>query len=79
MKITTNPIGNYGIHSVKNAKSPSQVKKVKVGNIDISRKEKKFFAEMYPAEKEKVMSYHFYNKSGKFGGVAIGNNIDLRG
>ncbi len=79
MKITTNPVGNYGIRSVKNAQSLSKAKKVKVSELDINRKEKKFFAEMYPAEKEKVISYHFYNKSGKFGGVAIGNNIDLRG
>ncbi len=78
MKITTNSIGNYGLNTVKNTNAVKRSEKV-TDKIDINKTERKFFAKMYPSEKEKVMNYHFYNKNGKFGGVAIGNNIDLRG
>ena len=79
MKISTNPIGNYSINSVKKFNPVDKKQKVEDKALDINKNERKFFAKMYPAEKEKVMSYHFYNKSGKFGGVAIGRNIDMRG
>ncbi len=79
MKISTNPIGNYSINTVKKFKPAAETKKIDGSGIDINKKERKFFAQMFPADKEKVMSYHFYNKKGKFGGVAIGNNIDMRG
>ncbi len=78
MKITTNAIGNYSLNTIKNSKAVSSTKKVE-NKIDINQKERKFFAELFPSEKEKVMSYHFYDKHGKFGGVMIGNNIDMRG
>ncbi len=82
MKISTNPIGNYNIQ--RNNRSGAAVKvknktKFKLDNVKINKEEKKFFSELYPAQKEKIMKYHFYNSKGKYSGVAVGNNIDLRG
>ncbi|RMD51267.1 MAG: hypothetical protein D6830_00745 [Ignavibacteria bacterium] len=80
MKITTNPIGNYSINSVRKVQNTPQAQKVeKSENNILSKDEKAFFAEKYPTSKNEIMKYHFYNSNGKFGGVAVGNNIDRRG
>jgi len=83
MKISTNPVGNYNIHRLK---VNSSVKKTtgsksefQLDEIGINKNEKKFFSKLYPSQKEKIMKYHFYDSKGKYSGVAIGNNIDLRG
>lgn len=78
MKITTNNIGNYSLNNIaaKNVQKPAQ--KTVAANPDITTKEKEFFAKMYPAQKEKIINYHFYGKSGELSGVALGKNLDRR-
>ncbi len=79
MKITTNPIGNYSVNTIKKVQHKPKTEAVQNNTNELSKAEKNFFAEVYPKNKAEIMKYHFYNSKGKFGGVAIGNNIDRRG
>lgn len=77
MTITTNSIGNYGQGYVKNTNRPEVAQKV--NREKISTEEKKFFADLYPAQKEEVLGYQFYNSKGKVSGVHVGSLFDRRG
>lgn len=81
MKISTNPVGNY--HPV-NFKKALNVKKLKTDQVvktpaEVSKDEKSFFANLYPDQKEQIIDYHFYERSGKMSGVSIGSILDKRG
>lgn len=79
MKVITDSIGNYSpayFKSKANVQSkPESAEAQKV----ISADEKKFFANLYPAQHEDVMNYQFYNAKGKVSGVLVGSNFDKRG
>lgn len=60
--------GKENIAEAKSAKQP-----------EISSEEKQFFVSRYPEQKETVMDYHFYHKSGKMSGVNVGTLLDRRG
>ena len=74
MKITSNAVGNY---------SPTYMKTAQTAKKDpsngISVEEKKFFANLYPAQKDEVMNYQFYNAKGKVTGAHVGSLFDRRG
>lgn len=81
MKITTNSIGNYALNNlskVKNSAKVQQPAEVKETG-SLTKAEVEHFAKVYPDQKSDIIKYHFYNANGKYGGVAIGNNIDRRG
>ncbi|MEW6701275.1 MAG: hypothetical protein AB1298_01015 [Bacteroidota bacterium] len=86
MKVSTNSIGNYNATYLKtpavrtdaasvNTKTPGEI----TNKENISAEEKKFFANLYPAQKEEVFSYQFYNSKGKISGVHVGSLFDRRG
>ena len=85
MKIVTNDFGNYTARATRSvqqqhntaAEIQKQSTKVDLGNI--TKEEKKFFAGLYPENKEEVMNYHFYHKNGKMQGVTLGTIFDKRG
>ena len=79
MKITTNSIGNYNqIYTKHNlVKSNEQIQKTNTDNI--STEEKNFFAKLYPAQKDEILGYQFYNSKGKISGVHVGSLFDRRG
>ncbi len=52
--------------------------KIKTGK-NISEEEKKFFAEMYPLNKNEILDYHYYQKTGKPSGIALGSLFDKKG
>ncbi|MBU1101690.1 MAG: hypothetical protein KKA84_14920 [Bacteroidetes bacterium] len=86
MRITTNSIGNYTPNIQKPAVTKSAVPKSETLKTDtanlsavINKEEKMFFAEMYPQQKNDVMDYHFYKKSGSMSGVSVGSLLDRRG
>ncbi|MEW6507419.1 MAG: hypothetical protein AB1432_06685 [Bacteroidota bacterium] len=77
MKINTNSFGNYSKNYVDKTIVNGAADKTK--SPAISETEKKFFAEMYPAKKNEIINYEFYNPKGKITGVIIGSLIDRRG
>lgn len=80
MKITTNEFGNYSPKATQNvgqSYQAPQVKQEKLGTV--TNDEKKFFAGLYPENKQDVMDYHFYQKTGKMQGVTLGTLFDQRG
>ena len=84
MKITTNDFGNYTAKLSRTAQTPkaeqtntAEIQKQKLGTV--TSEEKKFFAGLYPENKEDVMNYHFYHKNGKMQGVSLGTIFDKRG
>jgi hypothetical protein len=76
MKVTTNTVGNYSPtyfkQNVNRTHAPQKTD-------SISSEEKKFFAELYPAQKEEVMGYQLYNAKGKVSGMHVGSLFDKRG
>jgi hypothetical protein len=52
--------------------------KIKTGK-NISEEEKNFFAEMYPLNKNEIMEYHYYQKTGKPSGISLGSLFDKKG
>ena len=84
MKIVTNDFGNYTARATRPvqqqntaAEIQKQLAKAELGNV--TNEEKKFFAGLYPENKEEVMNYHFYHKNGKMQGVTLGTVFDKRG
>lgn len=80
MKITTNEFGNYAPKVSRAAAQPNPSPDLtpdKLGNV--TKEEKKFFAGLYPENKQDVMNYHFYQKTGKMQGVTLGTLFDQRG
>lgn len=78
MKVTTNTVGNYSpAYFKQNINRTNDVQKTKSENI--SSDEKKFFANLYPAQKEEVMGYELYNAKGKVSGMHVGSLFDRRG
>ncbi|HPI36425.1 MAG TPA: hypothetical protein PK397_00650 [Ignavibacteriaceae bacterium] len=75
MKIAENSIGNYNI--VRTA-MVNQSPKIVAENT-VSKEEKAFFSGLYPGNKDTIMDYHFYQRSGKMSGVSIGSIFDRRG
>ncbi len=71
MKVSANPAVKILPGTVRNINRKFQV--------DLSKKEKRFFAGMYPENKSEIMEYHFYSKTGKMSGVHLGSKIDRRG
>lgn len=82
MKIGATAAGNYNPFQVKNVTKKPKVDFAKeLNNTDqvINKDEKKFFTSLYPENKTEIIDYHFYQRSGKMSGVAVGTNIDRRG
>jgi hypothetical protein len=80
MKITSNVVGNYGPSYLKPAQAAARTEatpQITAGNI--STEEKKFFASLYPAQKDEVLNYQFYNAKGKITGTQVGSLFDRRG
>jgi len=71
MKISANPAVKILPGTVRNINRKFEV--------NLSKKEKRFFAGMYPENKNEIMEYHFYGKTGKITGVYLGSKIDKRG
>ena len=81
MKIVTNAIGNYSpsnIKSTNNVISAQKSSETK-DSSKITKEEKDFFKKLYPENKQEIIDYHFYQKSGKMAGVTVGSLIDKRG
>ncbi len=81
MALNFNSIGNYSAFGIKgNNQSFRADSKNEVGGTDkISNDEKEYFAGMYPSNKNEIMDYSFYGRTGKMNGVSIGINLDRRG
>ncbi|HUX60462.1 MAG TPA: hypothetical protein VMV32_04050 [Ignavibacteriaceae bacterium] len=89
MKISTNMIGNYNPQvyngSVKNAKNAEPQFKLESKPVDkktvnnLSSAEKDYFVKLYPQNKNEIIDYHAYEKTGKMSGVKIGSMFDKRG
>ncbi len=89
MQIKTNSIGNYTPLRVPNANRQTTAKKAEAAakpapvnnakSANVTEAEKRFFAGMYPDQKEKIMDYHFYKSSGKMSGVHVGSLFDRKG
>lgn len=80
MRITSGAIGNYNPYSINN-KNVSAVKNTQTAdnNVKITSEEKEFFTKMYPDKSNEIIDYHYYQRSGKMSGVALGTLIDRRG
>lgn len=76
MKIDNTITGNYNIYAMKRAARPAAVQPQTASSI--STEEKAFFVNMYPEQKTEIMDYHFYQRSGKMNGVAVGSMFDRR-
>lgn len=79
MKVTTNSIGNYSPAYFKSNQNTQAKSALNEPQKMISADEKKFFANLYPAQREDVMNYRFYNSKGKISGVLVGSKFDKRG
>ena len=79
MKISSNIIGNYTPSYVKTVQNNNAAGAVFNSKEKISSEEKNFFAGLYPAQKEEIMSYQLYNAKGKVSGVHVGSLFDRRG
>ncbi|MGE5353310.1 MAG: hypothetical protein ACM3Q2_14975 [Syntrophothermus sp.] len=94
MKISTNNIGNYGPGYMQQVKAKPRVNNEtalnslqknervnteKITTEKINNEEKNFFINLYPENKKEISDYHFYQKSGKMSGVALGSLFDKRG
>ena len=81
MAVSMNSIGNYSAYGLNNAKgNKTNIKNAAlVQSESINLDEKKFFAQMYPANQNEIMEYHYYERSGKMNGISVGTNIDRRG
>ncbi len=92
MGIGINAIGNYGMYSSRinptkkvaqavKTHQTSSVNKLQPNNTNsvITQKEKEFFVNRYPSQKEMIMNYHFYQRNGEVSGVAVGSIINRRG
>ena len=79
MKINTNSIGNYGQDYMKSSPVNRSELLQKTSIENISSEEKIFFAKLYPAQKDEIMGYQFYNSKGKISGLHVGSLFDKRG
>lgn len=82
MKINATASGNYNPFQVKNVAAKPKIdfaKELKGSDPIINTDEKNFFTNLYPEHKTEISDYHYYQRSGKMAGVAIGTNIDRRG
>jgi hypothetical protein len=95
MKVNTDIAGNYSPNSINQKRGSDQQErkiknrdeeifgfpdkeKIKTGK-NISEEEKNFFAEMYPLNKDEILDYHYYQKTGKPSGVVLGSLFDKKG
>ncbi len=81
MKIESNNIGNYAPKYIQNVKpniKPAQISE-NAATEKINDDEKKFFMNLYPENKNEIVDYHFYQKTGKMSGVSVGSLFDKRG
>lgn len=77
MKINTTSFGNYSKTYIdKTVTNPAAEK---TDSPAITDAEKKFFAGMYPAQKNEINNYEFYSPKGKTTSVTLGSLIDRRG
>ncbi len=93
MGLGINAIGNYGLYSsrIRNTNAVAQTNKTQqtatIGKTQqtaktdsiVTQKEKDFFVNLYPDQKEMIMNYHFYGRNGEMSGVAVGSIINRRG
>ncbi len=79
MKITSNTVGNYSPAYFKNQVAAKKNAQAGSSTESISLDEKKFFANLYPTQKDEVMGYQFYNSKGKVNGTLVGSLLDRRG
>ena len=79
MKITSNSIGNYGPGYMKPVQAARTEAAGRAEAKSISVEEKKFFANLYPAQTDEVMNYQFYTAKGKVTGAHVGSLFDRRG
>ena len=78
MKVSTNNIGNYSPAYFKAALAKTEAaQNAKAESISVE--EKKFFADLYPEQKDEVLGYQLYNAKGKVSGVHVGSLFDRRG
>ena len=89
MKISMNNVGNYN-PLLKTKTDLNQKFNLEINHnqkikpqaserANITQEEKNFFMGLYPDNKNEIVDYHFYQKSGKMSGVKVGSNIDRRG
>ncbi|MFA3783836.1 hypothetical protein ABRY23_12315 [Melioribacteraceae bacterium 4301-Me] len=80
MKISFNNIGNYSpLIKANKTFNPNQVQLKTVEPQDLTKSEKKHFATIFPENKNEVMNYSFYGRTGKKSEVSLGTLIDKRG
>jgi hypothetical protein len=81
MRITANTIGNYVPAYVSNNKQLTESADIPVQTQDakINDDEKSFFIDLYPENKNEIVDYYCYQKTGKMTGVSIGSLLDRRG
>ena len=83
MKISANAVGNYSPYNTKinNVKQKQNLVETKETNKTeiVTKEEKRFFANMFPENKNEIIDYHFYKSSGKMSGVSVGSLFDKRG
>lgn len=78
MKVGMNNVGNYSPAYFKNASVKAETIRENKSET-VSNEEKKFFANMYPAQQEEILGYNFYNSKGKVAGMHVGSLFDRRG
>ena len=79
MKIGTNPVGNYNpVFRATQLTKAAELNKVQE-QTTINKKEKAFFSQMYPQNKDQIMNHHFYMKDGNMSGVMVGSLFDRKG
>jgi hypothetical protein len=95
MKVNNDIGGNYSPNSINQKRvSDQQERKIKNSDEEkfgftdkekiktgknISEEEKIFFAEMYPLNKDEILDYHYYRKTGKPSGIVLGSLFDKKG
>ncbi len=79
MKISSNSIGNYAPSYIKPVQNNNRTAAAANSAEKISKEEKNFFAGLYPAQKDEILSYQLYNAKGKVSGIHVGSLFDRRG
>jgi hypothetical protein len=75
MKIQTGSTGNYSLNNIRNEK-----RKIDLQHEEqLNNEEKKFFISKYPDNRNEILEYHFYEKSGKMQGLKLGSLFDKKG
>jgi hypothetical protein len=83
MRITANTIGNYTPAYISNNKQLTESidtsDQVNTQDTKINDEEKSFLINLYPENKNEIVDYYCYQRTGKMTGVSIGSLLDRRG